>query len=270
MIYRVIALVTLAHVGAAYACHIAARALLGDAAPGVSRWIYLFLVVDAIVLVGMLERRAPLFGRIWWRGSVARAAVALTFDDGPTEPNTTQILDVLKRHGVKATFFVLGANAERHPDVVRRIVAEGHEIGNHTYDHYVLPLKGPGHIRSQIRRTSDLIERASGTRPTLFRPPHGWRNPFVDSSARAEGVEPVAWSLGVYDTDQPGPEVIRRRVRDGLVNGAVILLHDGKSLEPQPDASQVVQALPGIIADARQKGLAFETLSQMRAAEGGR
>jgi len=270
MIYRVIAMVTLAHVGAAYACHFAARAVLGAPGPGISRWIYLFLIIDAIVLVGMLERRAPLFGRIWWRGSDTRAAVALTFDDGPTEPNTTQILDVLKQHGVTATFFVLGANAERHPDVVRRIVAEGHEIGNHTYDHYVLPLKGPAYIRSQVRQTSDIIERASGVRPRLFRPPHGWRNPFVDSAVRAEGVEPVAWSLGVYDTDQPGAEVIRHRVRGGLVNGAVILLHDGKSLEAQPDASQVVKALPGIIADAKQRGLAFETLSQMRAAEGGR
>lgn len=270
MIYRVIALVTLAHIGAAYACHFAARALAGDAAPGLSRWIYLFLIIDAVVLVGMLERRAPLFGRIWWRGSSARSAVALTFDDGPTEPHTARILDVLKQHDVKATFFVLGANAERHPDVVRRIVAEGHEIGNHTFDHYVLPLKGPAHIRSAIRITSDLIERLTGVRPRLFRPPHGWRNPWVDRSARAEGVEPVAWSLGVYDTDQPGADVIRRRVRDGLVNGAVILLHDGKGLEPQPDASQVVDALPGIIADARERGLTFETLSAMRSAEGAR
>ena len=266
MIYRVIAVVTLAHVGAAYACHFALRALMGDSAPGLSRWIYLFLIIDFIILVGMLERRAPLFGRIWWRGSATRPAVALTFDDGPTEPNTSRILDVLKAHGVKATFFVLGVNAERHPDVIKRLVAEGHEVGNHTYDHYVLPLKGPAHIRAQVRITSDLIERASGLRPALFRPPHGWRNPWVDNAARAEGVEPVAWSLGVYDTDQPGADVIRARVRQGLVNGAVILLHDGKSLEPSPDASQLVEALPGIIADARQQGLAFETLSQMRAA----
>jgi len=265
MIYRIIALVTLVHLGVAFGCNWAAHQFLPSGAPGLSRWIYLFLVIDAVVLYGMLERRAPIFGRIWYQGPASSAVVALTFDDGPTDPCTLRILDILKRYDVKATFFMLGQNAERHPDVVRRVAAEGHEIGNHSFDHVVLPLKGPAYIRSTIRRTSDAIKRICGVRPALFRAPHGWRNPFVDRVAREEGCEPVAWTLGVYDTDHPGAETIRDRTVAGLVNGCVVLLHDGRGIEPDADATQLVEALPGIIEGARRRGFTFATVGQLRA-----
>jgi peptidoglycan/xylan/chitin deacetylase (PgdA/CDA1 family) len=263
MIYRVIALVTLAHVAAAIVVGGIARALSLATVFGMGRWIAAFLVVDAIVLYAMLERRAPVFGRILWRGAASRAVVSLTFDDGPNEPYTSRVLDVLRHANVKATFFLLGANAERYPEAVRRIVADGHELGNHTLDHAVLPLRGPRDIRSTIRSTSEVIEKICGVRPRLFRAPHGWRNPWVDRIAREEGCETVAWSLGVYDTNRPGAEVIRQRVVDGLGNGCIILLHDGRGLEPHADASQVVDALPGIIEEARRRGYLFATVSQL-------
>ena len=265
MVYRVIAIVTAVLVAAAVVAGLLTRTVFGPGAPGLGSWVAVFLLVDAVLLVGMLERRTPLFGRIVWRGRTDKPRVALSFDDGPTEPYTSQLLAVLREHGVRATFFMLGVNVDRHPDTVRRLVADGHEIGNHTYTHAVLPLRGPRAIRRSIRLGSDAIERAAGARPRLFRAPHGFRNPWVDPVARDEGCEPVAWTLGVFDTASPGATVIRDRVARGLSNGCIVLLHDGRGTDPQADASQVVAALPGIITDARARGFRFSTVGELMA-----
>lgn len=269
MIWRIIGTVTLA-------CGLVAEALLQlcrmlAPAGHVPRGPFLAgaVVVAAVVLVGMLERRAPVFGRIFWRGRSDRRDVALTFDDGPNEPYTSQVLDILSACGVKATFFVIGENAERLPGTVQRAAREGHEIGNHAYGHGVLPLKGPRAIRDQIARTSSLIERLTGTRPASFRAPHGWRNPWVAFAARRERIRPVAWTLGVWDTDRPGADVIVQRTFSGMRNGCVLLLHDGRGTERGADASQLVDALPAIIHGLRERGYRFLTLSELiRQAEG--
>jgi peptidoglycan-N-acetylglucosamine deacetylase len=265
MVYRVITVVTAALLAAAVAVGWLVRALAGPGAPGFGTWIAAFLALDVVLLVAMLERRAPIFGRLVCRGRSDDARIALSFDDGPNEPYTSQILDVLRAHDIKATFFLLGANADRHPDAVRRLVSEGHEIGSHTYDHGVLPLKGPRAIRRAIRRGNDAIARAAGVRPALFRAPHGFRNPWVDRIARAEGCEPVAWSLGVFDTARPGADAIRARVGAGLSNGCIVLLHDGRGTESHADASQLVDALPGILTDARARGFRFATVGALTA-----
>lgn len=222
-----------------------------------------FLIGEAVLLFGVFERRAPVFGKVLWKKPCDPPAVALTFDDGPNEPYTSRLLDILKRQKVKATFFLLGQNAARYPGTVRRVAAEGHEIGNHTWNHEVLPLKSPGYIRDQIRWTSALIRAFTGISPRLFRAPHGWRNPFVNTIAREEGCIPAAWTLGVWDTDRPGAEVIVRRTLRGLRNGCILLVHDGRGVEPNPDSSQLVEALPKIIEESRRKGLRFLTLSEM-------
>jgi peptidoglycan-N-acetylglucosamine deacetylase len=267
MIYRIIALVTAVHVCAALVAARVARVVLPHP-PGTAVWVWGFLFLDAFLLVAMLERRAPFFGRIAWRGRADVPAVALSFDDGPNEPCSSQVLDILRRYDVKATFFAIGANAERHPETLRRLVAEGHELGNHTYDHAVLPLRGPRHIRETVRRTSDLLERITGVRPQLFRAPHGWRNPWSDRAVRAEGCEPVAWSLGVFDTARPGADAIRDRTLRGLHNGCIVLLHDGRGLEPAIDGSQLVEALPGIIEGARARGFRVATVGELLAKDG--
>jgi peptidoglycan-N-acetylglucosamine deacetylase len=263
MIWRILGIVSLVSlVLADISARLATSLAAGGHAP---RWPWFagFLVLDAVVLVGMLERRAPIFGRIFWRGPADRPVVALTFDDGPNEPYTGQILDILASHGVKATFFVIGLNAERFPAAVERAAREGHDIGNHTWDHTVLALKGPRFIGGQIARTSLLIERITGRKPALLRTPHGWRNPWVNPVARKHGMRPVAWSLGVWDTDRPGSEVIVRRTLAGMRNGSVLLLHDGRGVEPGADASQVVRALPAIIGGLVESGYRLVTLSEL-------
>lgn len=222
-----------------------------------------FITLEGTTLYGIFERRAPVFGRIFWRGSQNLHAIALTFDDGPNEPYTSGVLDILREFRVNATFFVIGENVERFPGVVRRTAAEGHELANHTYDHEVLPLRWPGPIRNQIKRTSDLIEKTTGRRPGLFRAPHGWRNPWVNRIAREEGCVPVAWTVGVWDTDRPGAEVIVQRTLKGLGNGCVLLLHDSRGTERGADASQLVTALPAILQEAQRQGYRFLTLSEM-------
>jgi peptidoglycan/xylan/chitin deacetylase (PgdA/CDA1 family) len=229
----------------------------------VRMWLMAWPILDAVALVATFAPRSPVWGRIVSRGRPRRPAIALTFDDGPTEPYTSQILDVLRAFDARATFFVLGLRAAAAPATVTRAVADGHEVGNHTWDHAALPLATPRVIRTTIRRTSDLVERVTGVRPRVFRAPFGWRNPWVDRVARGEGCEPIAWTIGVHDTDRPGAAVIERRVTDALKDGAIVLLHDGRSLDDRPDASQVVEALPGILREARRRGLRLLTVSEL-------
>jgi peptidoglycan/xylan/chitin deacetylase (PgdA/CDA1 family) len=261
MIWRIIGFVTLACLILAEGSARLVRALSAHAPRW--PWFVAFLALDAIVLIGMLERRAPIFGRSFWRGLTDRRIASLTFDDGPNEPYTSRVLDILAEFDVKATFFVIGENAERIPSAVERAARSGHEIGNHTYDHAVLPFKGPRAIGEQIERTSSIIERLTGVRPALFRTPHGWRNPWVNPVARSHGVRSVAWTLGVWDTDRPGADVIVRRTFAGMCNGCVLLLHDGRGTEHGADTSQLVQALPAIIRGLREQGYRLLTLSEL-------
>jgi peptidoglycan/xylan/chitin deacetylase (PgdA/CDA1 family) len=225
--------------------------------------ILVFLVMEILLLYGTFQPRVPIFGRAFWRGAKNEYAISLTFDDGPNEPYTSQILDTLQKFKVKATFFVVGENAEVFPETLRKEIEEGHEIGNHTYDHSVLPLKSPWSVRRQVKKTSRLIENAAHVQPRLLRTPHGWRNPWVKFIAKKEGLTLVSWTHGVWDTDHPGTELIVRRALRGLKNGCVFLFHDGRGTERGVDSSQLVEALPIIISEAKNRAFKFLTLSEM-------
>lgn len=226
-------------------------------------FVIIFLLIEGTLLYAVLERRSPIFGRIFWKGAPGLNRIALTFDDGPNEPFTSKAIDILERFGVHATFFVIGSSCERFPDSVKRLAAAGHEIGNHTWSHEVLPLKLPSGIREEIMKTSAIIEKCTGRGPVFFRAPHGWRNPWVDRIAREFGCTPVAWTLGVWDTDRPGAETIVRRTLNGVSDGCVLLLHDGRGVEQGADSGQLIQALPTILKELRHRGYQFVTLSEM-------
>ncbi len=263
MIFRIIAAITLVSILAAFA-PAALFALFGPLGKQILICFFLvFLLSEGILLFAVLERRAPIFGSISWRGAPGLNRVALTFDDGPNEPYTSQLLDILDANGIKATFFLIGQNCEKYPAAVKRLAAEGHEIGNHTWAHEVLPLKPPSLIEDDIAKTSEVIEKYTGRRPVLFRAPHGWRNPWVNVAARKLGCTPVAWTLGVWDTARPGADVIVQRTLKGVEDGCILLVHDGRGIEDKADASQLVQALPVIIKKLRDRGFRFVTLSQM-------
>jgi peptidoglycan/xylan/chitin deacetylase (PgdA/CDA1 family) len=263
MILKIIAIVTLVSLLIALVTTVVIGAFSIFQAARLPIFFCVMLSVEALLLYGIFDWKAPIFGRVFWKGSEDLHAISLTLDDGPNEPYTSQILDILKAFNIKATFFVIGENAEMFPDAVRRQLAEGHEIGNHTYNHDVLPLRPPRFISDQITKTNDVVERIAGVKPALFRSPHGWRNPWVNRCAAQAGCLPVAWTLGVWDTDRPGSDVIVRRTLKRLGGGCVLLLHDGRGTEHCADSSQVVAALPVLIRELQQSGYKFLKLSDM-------
>ena len=232
-------------------------------------WLAWVVDVGAILLLtlgawGMFGASSPLFGGVVDGRRVRRDLVALTFDDGPSPDTTPRILDILRAEGVRATFFVLGKHAERHPEIVERIVREGHELGNHGYDHGILAFAGATQVHRQLQRTERLLRRAGGPPVRVFRAPHGFRSPFVARTARRLGYITCAWSAGVFDTAKPGADVIERRSAKALKPGAVLLLHDADGWGDD-DRSQTADALPGIIATARERGYGFATMSEIAA-----
>jgi peptidoglycan/xylan/chitin deacetylase (PgdA/CDA1 family) len=188
-------------------------------------------------------------------------AVSITFDDGPNPRATPLILDVLRREQVRATFFVLGRHADLWPDLVRRMAAEGHQLGNHGYWHRKLHRRGPGYVRDDLTRGTESICGASGlTALRHFRAPHGFRSPWVTPIARSLGQRTVGWSLGVWDSARPGAAEIAQRAADGLRGGSILLLHDGDGYDAEGDRLQTAEALPSIIENLRVRGLRFATL----------
>lgn len=187
--------------------------------------------------------------------------VALTFDDGPSMPYTAQVLDVLRERGVKATFFLCGANAERYPELVRRIRDEGHEIGNHTHSHPYLHLMSRERIAAEIDRTQEVLERIAGRRPRFFRPPFGVRWFTLGSVLAERGLTMVLWTARGYEGRLPAPG-IARAVLKALKPGGIIVLHDGFETKPPAlvDRAEMVRSLPAIIDGARRAGYAFVPL----------
>jgi peptidoglycan/xylan/chitin deacetylase (PgdA/CDA1 family) len=209
---------------------------------------------------GAFHRNSFLFGRPITGLPRGSKSVALTFDDGPNPDATPLILDALAARGVRATFFILGRHAERWPDLVKRVSAEGHSIGNHGYFHRKLHFKSPGYVRNDLTLGTEAIVRTAGVRPRLFRAPHGFRSPWVTPIARSLGQRTVGWSFGVWDSDRPGRDVIVERIVKGARPGSILLLHDGDGYDPQGDRVQTAQAVPLIVDRLLEEGYRFELL----------
>lgn len=221
-------------------------------------------LADGFLLYSFLVPNFPLGGRVFYRGSHSGNLIALTFDDGPRPPFTDQILNVLKHEGVRATFFVLGENALRYPEAVRRMEAEGHRVASHGMDHDILMWARPWQVRLQLALTSQAIEAAGVKDPArLFRAPHGWLGPAAHRAATGAGYQVAGWTKGVWDTAAPGVDKIISRTVELLGPGSVLLLHDGWRGLQEEDRSQTVAALPEIISLARSRGLAFATVEEM-------
>lgn len=188
----------------------------------------------------------------------SRPFVALTFDDGPHPELTPQLLDILRHQGVRATFYVIGRNVDAYPEIARRIVAEGHEIANHTYNHPHLTQISAARLDGEITRTTESIQRATGRRPTNVRPPYGAINSRVEQALLGKhGLDVIMWSVDPLDWRRPGPAVVRQRLVDGATPGGILLAHD---IHPG-----TIEAMPGTISDLKAKGYGFATVSQLLA-----
>ncbi len=212
---------------------------------------------------GMLAPNSNLFGRVIGRGPRSEKTLYLTFDDGPSPSATGRILETLEREQVPATFFAVGKHVDLFPDLARGAALGGQEVGNHTQHHPKLHLKGARFIEEELRAAHDSIASATGSAPRSFRAPHGYQNPFLHAAARRFCYDVFGWTVGVWDSDRPGAEEIRRRVRDRRRPGAIILLHYGDGYDPLGDRSQTADALPGIIRDARDSGYEFHPLRDL-------
>jgi peptidoglycan/xylan/chitin deacetylase (PgdA/CDA1 family) len=203
-----------------------------------------------------------IFGPAVVRGNATGGRVALTFDDGPSAPFTGQILDILRDRKVAATFFVCGKNVERHPEILQRILAEGHTIGNHTYSHPFPYFHRQAFFASQIDRTQEAIAKVTGLRPAIFRPPYGARWIGLYPVLRERGMRLVNWSDTGFDWLK-NADIVGKTLRH-LGPGSIILLHDGRNVDPPEiiDRSRTVSALPAIIDGARQAGLMFVSVTE--------
>lgn len=243
----------------------AAAVLVGRRRPVVGAAV---LGVGALAARGAFGRNSPLFGRVVDRGPDTTPRVALTFDDGPG-PSTPKILDALAASSTRATFFVLGRQVERHGDVVRRMVAEGHEIACHGYDHGILVFRDNDHVENQIHACERAVAEAVGNDEHLtrmFRAPHGFRGPLTTRAVARLGYRTIGWTTGVFDSDQPGVDVIAERSCAALEPGAILLLHDADGWDPDSSRDQTAEALPIICATARERGLEPTTLGAVLAA----
>jgi peptidoglycan/xylan/chitin deacetylase (PgdA/CDA1 family)/uncharacterized membrane protein YbhN (UPF0104 family) len=200
------------------------------------------------------------------RGPRGDRRVALTFDDGPSE-DTPAVLDALAAAGARATFFVLGAAAERRPELVREIARRGHEVALHGHTHARLAVAGPSRIAGELDRGRAAV-RAAGVEPApWFRAPHGWKGPFLGPALRSRGLRLVAWTRGVWDTERPGAEAIAERASRRPSPGEILLLHDGcatPGIDPRRD--QTAAAIPEIVRRWRAAGYETATVGELAAA----
>lgn len=191
--------------------------------------------------------------------------VALTFDDGPNPPYTDEIVNYLHAQHVPATFFIVGAAVAAHPEVVRREVAYGDAIGNHTWDHAHLVLLTRAHVVRELTTTEDEIQRVTGIRTRLFRPPFGARDFMVLAVAHQLGYDVIMWSVPLPgDWTQPSPTVIADRVLRYVKNGAIVVLHDGNKGR-SGDRKNTVEATRLIVTALKQRGYRFVTVPELLA-----
>lgn len=217
--------------------------------------VYVFIILlglgnMVVSLVSITEKELPIY-------SVQReeTLVALTFNCAWEENDIPQLLDLLERENIKATFFLVGQWIERYPDSVRQIVDAGHEIGNHSYSHVDFVGAGEEVIRQQMEKTDALIREVTGSDPVLARVPSGSYDSRVIRLLRQEGYEVIQWDVDSIDWKKPPAKEITERILTKVQNGSIVLFHSG--------AATTLEALPDVIAGLREKGYCFTTVGDL-------
>ena len=205
--------------------------------------------------------RSQWLGPSDWHGRSDTGSVALTFDDGPSE-DTEAILDVLGEHNVTASFFMIGRQVETFPGIAQRVLAEGHEIGNHSYSHPIYLYQRACRTREELERTQAVILETTGVRPTFARPPCGVRTPAYFATTRALGLRTVQWDVAGFDWKRRSARQIATGVLSGVQAGSIVLLHDGDS-DGKQDRRATVAAVPLIIEGLQEKGLRVASLNEL-------
>lgn len=224
------------------------------------------VAVSAAALSAGYQSMAPTgqwYGRTFTSLARGTKQLALTYDDGPNDPQTLRLLEVLAKHNVRATFFLIGRYVQQRPEIVLEIVKARHVIGNHTFTHPLLTFKTAAEVRKELSDCRSAIQDAVGEHSNLFRPPFGGRRPAVLRIARELGLEPIMWNVTGYDWSAPPAVVIEKKVSSQIRGGDVILLHDGGHKQMGADRSQTVLATDHLITRYKSEGYDFVTIQQM-------
>lgn len=216
-------------------------------------------------LYAMAYPRSAIFGKVVYQVHATGKVVALTFDDGPNGHYTEEVLDILDREGVPATFFLVGKNVDRYPNIAADIVRRGHTIGNHSYTNaWKLPFQDSDAVINEVVRAEDAIYRATGTHTSLFRPPHGLRTPWMMREIRARGYTVVTWDDMTVDfIPRVGAGDIAHQVIQHVHPYSIIVLHDGPPIARQTNRTATIAALRIIIHDLRKQGYQFVSLRDL-------
>ena len=207
--------------------------------------------------------RGQWYGRTFTGSEGKTKKIALTYDDGPNDPYTPRLMDVLAKHNVRATFFLIGRFVSRRPNIIRELVKTGHIAGNHTYTHPSLIFETSLQIRTQLVSCRQAIEDVVGEHSNLFRPPYGGRRPAVFRIARELGLEPVMWNAIGYDWLDTTPQRIAQSVAKSIRGGDVVVLHDGSHRHLGTDRSKTVAATDLLISRYKAEGYEFVTIPEM-------
>jgi len=209
------------------------------------------------------------YGRTFTGLAPGTKQIALTYDDGPNDPNTLRLLEVLAKHGVHATFFLIGRYVRQRPDIAREMAKGGHVIGNHTFSHPLLTLQSEARIRKELSDCRAALQDAVGEHSSLFRPPFGGRRRAVLRIARELGLEPIMWNVAGHDWNARAAAEIEQKVVKLIRGGDVILFHDGSHKQMGADRAQTVLATDHLIALYKSEGYSFATIPEMmKTAEG--
>lgn len=221
--------------------------------------LILFFSIAYVTLA--TEKGRPYYkkkGYVLWEIKTEEKVIALTFDDGPHKTYTSQILDLLAKYDAKATFFVIGNQAEKYPDLIRKLNDEGHEIANHTYTHpHSITAEN---LEKELKKTNEVIHDITGTYPLLYRPVGGSYNDGIINTAVDNGYKVIMWSWhqDTEDWKRPGVNSIVTKVLSGATPGNIVLFHDAGG-----DRSQTVQALEKILPELQKQGYTFVTVSEL-------
>jgi peptidoglycan/xylan/chitin deacetylase (PgdA/CDA1 family) len=232
--------------------------------PAAWPWCLAALVANHVLLAaGSLLPRSRMLGPNWTRLPAGAGSVALTIDDGPDPEVTPAVLDLLARHGVRATFFCIGDRVAQYPELARRIAREGHEIGNHSEHHrYVFSLFGPAAMRREIALAQANIHAVCQVVPRFFRAPAGLRNPFLQPCLTDLGLQLASWTRRGYDTVNADTDEVLARLTRNLKDGDILLLHDGRAARTADGTPVILAVLPRLLAQLAGERLRCVTLSE--------
>jgi peptidoglycan/xylan/chitin deacetylase (PgdA/CDA1 family) len=203
------------------------------------------------------------YGRTFTGVKAGSRQLALTFDDGPNDPHTLRLIEVLAKHNVRATFFLIGRYLKQRPDIARALVQAGHVVGNHTFSHPNLVFASARETTTQLRNCEQALTDAVGEHSRLFRPPFGGRRPGTLKIVRELALEPVMWNVTGCDWRGKPADYVERRVNRQIRGGDVILLHDGSHAAFGANRSQTVIATDRLIARYKAEGYEFMTVPAM-------